>query len=114
MKVCHSGSGIGFGEFIIFLAGKGGIGRFDGGGVIGCGYGWGARGECVGRYGQGEEGLVAGFCKAEGGTRGGEGGAEGAVEMSERNAKVDGVVLGGGLDAVGFEDGVLLAVKITY
>lgn len=55
--------------------------------------------------------MVAGFGEAEGGAGGGEGGAESAVEVGEWNAEVDGVVLGGGLEAIGFEDGLLVLVN---
>lgn len=114
LEVEVAGEGGGVGELVIFFF-RGWEGEvWSGGregGVEGCGDGRGARGERVGCYGEGEEGLVVCFGEAEGGAGGGEGGAESAVEVRERDAEVDGVVFGGGLEAIGFEDSLLLLVN---
>lgn len=70
---------------------------------------WAGGGQVVGYDGQREQGYVVFLRQADGGGRGGKGGAEGAVEGREGDAQVDGVVLDGGLDGVGFEDCVLVA-----
>ena len=70
-----------------------------------------ARREGVRGYCQGEKGHVIDFREAEGGGRGVDGGAEGAVEVGEGDAEVDCVDRGGGLDGIGLEDGVLIVRK---
>lgn len=55
--------------------------------------------------------MVACFGEAEGGAGGGEGGAESAVEVGEWDTQVDSVVFGGGLEAIGFENGLLVIVN---
>ncbi len=72
-------------------------------------------GEIVGGDGEGEKRLIVFFGEADGGSGGGEGGAEGAVEGGEGDPEIDGVVLGGGLDGVGFEDFFLrVEIKRRY
>ena len=64
-------------------------------------------GQIVGYDGEGKERDVVFLRQADRGGGSGEGGAEGAMEGCEGDAKIDGVVCNGGLDRVDFEDGVL-------
>ena len=69
-----------------------------------------ARGcEVVGYDRQRKEGCVVFLGQADGGRGGGESGAESALEGCKGYTEVYGVIFDGGLDGVGFEDGVLIS-----